>query len=280
VSMRTQSLANILLRDALAERPEVHVDLNRCLLCSRTFTAGKGVGANGRFCSRLCIEAFDAGYAHRSDGSGPKDWAVVVPAYDGGGAVKNPVGSRPYARAMTPRGDGFLVECRHCKKQFVSRGLRCCSPECERQVKEDKKTVALLAEVQMESTGYVPRKCEHCDGAIPRYTGVGKARKETRKDARFCSKSCAEKARRLPKTAGPLHPPIDHQEVPVPQQVPVGASVPLDLVGSGAFKFRDAGLDRETRRAILDAEVPASTTVESGSLAPDAVTSESPGEVA
>jgi hypothetical protein len=36
----------------------------------RTLSAGKGTGANGRFCSRLCVEAHDSGYVHRTDGNG------------------------------------------------------------------------------------------------------------------------------------------------------------------------------------------------------------------
>jgi hypothetical protein len=45
------ALADAIVRDLLAERPESTVDLCRCHLCARTFTAGKGVGTEGRFCS-------------------------------------------------------------------------------------------------------------------------------------------------------------------------------------------------------------------------------------
>jgi hypothetical protein len=275
MSMRAQSIANILLKDALAERPEVHVDLNRCLVCSRTFTAGKGVGTNGRFCSRLCVDAFDAGYVHRSDGVGSKDWAVVAPAFDKGGAVKNLVGTRPYARNLPKSGDGFLVGCRHCKRQFVSKGLRCCSVECECQLDERRKIEATMAEVEMESTGYVPRQCEHCGATLPRYVGTGKNRKQSFK--RFCSPKCKQAAWKAAKIAAAstyiADPPErrpDPLEVPAAQQVANPSSVPLDLLGGGSFQFRGAGLDRELRKAILDAEVPAPTVarIEAPDLAP------------
>ena len=46
-------------------------------------------------------------------------------------------------------------------------------------------------------TGHVKRKCQRCGGDISRYTGTGQKRRETRKDARFCSPMCAQKARRV-----------------------------------------------------------------------------------
>jgi hypothetical protein len=88
------------------------------------------------------------------------------------------------------------MDCRHCRRPFVSKGLRCCSDACERRLKEQAEIAETMASVEMEWTGYVYRKCEHCSGNISRYVGVGKARKETRKDARFCSKRCADKTRR------------------------------------------------------------------------------------
>jgi hypothetical protein len=80
---------------------------------------------------------------------------------------------------------------------FVSKGLRCCSTECGRKFREREEIAATIAEVGAEPIGFAKRKCECCGGDIPRYTGVGKARKETRKDARYCSKKCAQKAWRL-----------------------------------------------------------------------------------
>jgi ribosomal protein L24E len=72
-----------------------------------------------------------------------------------------------------------------------------------------------MASVEMESTGYIYRKCQHCSGNIPRYVGVGKARKETRRDARFCSKRCADMARRSAKPAKGEMTASDLSEMPV-----------------------------------------------------------------
>jgi hypothetical protein len=167
--MRTSTIATIIARDTLADRPDTTVDLTRCFLCSRTFSAGKGFGINGRFCSRLCVEAYDGGYQHREPG----------------------------ARYTHPaRGEGFHINCKACRRPFVSKGLRCCSEACERRLKEQADIAETMASVKMESTGYVSRKCSQCNGAIPRYTGSGRKRRETRQDARFCSKRCSDRARR------------------------------------------------------------------------------------
>jgi DNA-directed RNA polymerase subunit M/transcription elongation factor TFIIS len=96
---------------------------------------------------------------------------------------------------MTVSADGFLIDCRSCKKPFVSKGLRCCSPECERQYRERETIAATMAEVQAESTGYVHRKCEQCGGNIPRYTGTGLKRRETAKNTRFYSRLCGDRFR-------------------------------------------------------------------------------------
>jgi hypothetical protein len=72
-----------------------------------------------------------------------------------------------------------------------------------------------MAEVGAEPTGYVHRKRQQCAGHIPRYVGTGKTRKETRKDARFCSKRCADKARRSAKPVKAVLAPTTLSEMPV-----------------------------------------------------------------
>jgi hypothetical protein len=167
--VRVSTIAAAILRDRNAPDPAPTVDLNRCILCARTFTQGRGFGLNGRFCSRLCLEAYDTGYVHRD------------------------AGARYTCHA---RGDGFVVDCRQCRRPFVSKGLRCCSDACERRLKERADIAETMASVEMETTGYTYRKCAQCNGAIPRYTGTGRKRRETRQDARFCSRRCSDKARR------------------------------------------------------------------------------------
>jgi hypothetical protein len=70
-------------------------------------------------------------------------------------------------------------------------GLRCCSPECERKLREREKIAATMAAVGMTAT--TRRKCEQCGGHIPHYQSAGKARRETRRDARFCSKDAPKR---------------------------------------------------------------------------------------
>jgi hypothetical protein len=67
--VRVSTLAAILVKDSLADRPDTTVDLCQCFLCTRTFTSGKGVGLNSRFCSALCVTAYDAGYVHQESGA-------------------------------------------------------------------------------------------------------------------------------------------------------------------------------------------------------------------
>jgi hypothetical protein len=39
---------------------------------------------------------------------------------------------------------GFLVPCVNCQKEFNSKGLRCCSKECEKQLRAKFKRLALI----------------------------------------------------------------------------------------------------------------------------------------
>jgi hypothetical protein len=203
--MRTAAIVAAILKDAISQPREIAVDLCQCLLCGRTFTTGKGVGTNGRFCHRLCVDAFNAGMVYRNGGlyrserhaaaaapAANAPWVVAVPAYEKSGAIKNPVGSSPYARNLQKSGDGFQIECRHCKRQFASDGLRCCSTECERQLGERRQIEAAMAEVGMQPIDREKRKCGECGITIPMWRKGRKVSAATR----FCSESCAGKARR------------------------------------------------------------------------------------
>jgi hypothetical protein len=106
---------------------------------------------------------------------------------------------------MQARGDGFAIECNG--HEVISKGLRCCLDECERAFREREKIAATMAEVGMERTRR--RKCGECGGEIPRYQGTDKARRETRKDARFCSRRCAENSRKLQRSTGTVLRPIE-----------------------------------------------------------------------
>jgi hypothetical protein len=161
------ALAEAITRDILADRllrsfRSTVPAAPTCFACGRSYSAG-----DGRLCSTRCRAAFDAG----------------LPPYEATAA----------AYSLTPRGDGFAIECAGCRKTFIGRGLRCCSTECEGAYREREEIAATMAEVGMELPD-AKRKCEQCSRDIPRYRGVGKARREVRKDARFCSPRCAQRA--------------------------------------------------------------------------------------
>src|SRR6516162_5273957 len=148
------SIADALVRDLLTERPR-SPEAQTCFACGRPYSRG-----DGRFCSSKCRQAYDDGFM-------PSD-----------------VVSKPR--------DGVSLVCRGCGRQFVSKGLRCCSVACERQSHERDANSALMAEVGMDVAA--KRKCQECGADIPRWTGVGKKRRQVRKDAQFCSGRCARKA--------------------------------------------------------------------------------------
>ena len=55
------------------------------------------------------------------------------------------------------------------------------------------------------------RKCQECGADIPRWTGVGKKRRQVRKDAQFCSGRCARKASRASSAKTPAVIAIEDQ---------------------------------------------------------------------
>jgi hypothetical protein len=198
------NLRDAIERDFQRKDEPTAPDLDQCFLCGRTFSRERGHGINNRFCNDLCLDAYDTGYVHREP--------------------KPPLG-------FPVRGDGFLITCRSCKREFVSKGLRCCSPKCDAAYRESIEVAAITAEVGMESTGYVKRTCEHCGNPLPRYVGEGKKRKQSIK--RFCSTRCQQAAKRAGNLSDAplcLNPPSiasDPSEVPVPQQVRSMVTVPL-----------------------------------------------------
>ena len=56
---------------------------------------------------------------------------------------------------------GFQIKCAHCRKEFDGLGLRSCSIECERALKERKDNLAFMAEIGMEPS-VTKRHCEIC----------------------------------------------------------------------------------------------------------------------
>jgi hypothetical protein len=75
-----------------------------CFACGRSFVSG----GDGRFCSPRC-----------------RSW------YDGGGM---PVIGMRHQYSTSLGSNGFLFQCGGCGKTFDSKGLRCCSAQCEAQL--------------------------------------------------------------------------------------------------------------------------------------------------
>ena len=161
-------LAGAIAADILRERPEAP-DFAHCFMCGRTFTDGKGHGLNGRFCSTLCLDGFDAG---------------LMPP-------------QPPRYSLPVRGDGFVITCKGCKRPFVSKGLRCCCPDHERKYREGLEIAGIVKEVGGELP--TKRRCECCGGTIPRWLPNGRA---VPKNRRFCSDRCAAKMKRAAKQLG------------------------------------------------------------------------------
>jgi hypothetical protein len=109
--------------------PSSRAPAQPCFICGRSFVDG-----DGRFCSSNCPVAFD-------DGFPPYEASVI----DYG---------------MKPRGRGFLIDCAKCRRPFESRGLRCCSNNCERDLRQKQ-------ELDVELAGHpfreIKRKCADAD---------------------------------------------------------------------------------------------------------------------
>src|SRR5205814_6204217 len=93
-----------------------------------------------------------------------------------------------------PKGDGVEIQCRGCQKPFISKGLRCCTTDCERKYRERVEIAAVMDAAGMERS--VKRPCQTCGAPMPRYEGVGKARRLVPMSRRFCGRNCREKWKR------------------------------------------------------------------------------------
>jgi hypothetical protein len=188
--MKQTTLARAIERDLLrTEKPKTEAP--RCHACGRSFmrmtgyarsTALRAVVSRPNpegddntwaFCSARCREAYDNG------------WAAYDPHY------ANKSNPRWYSLPMGKY--GFLIECLGCGKDFDSKGLRCCSVECERDYRKRLEAEAVMAEVGMDAL--VKRKCEQCGGDIPNWRNGRRVR------SNYCSKSCQQKASKAARMA-------------------------------------------------------------------------------
>jgi predicted nucleic acid-binding Zn ribbon protein len=140
-----------------------------CLACGRSYSRGVG-----ECCSARCRAWIDAGEPPY------KPTVVKYTTLKGG--------------PMPIMGEGFAIKCAGCRRIFSSKGLRCCSPICEQNLRHQEDRLATMAEVGMEVTPR--RKCVVCAGDIPRYTtGTGKTRRAVPVSRQTCTRKCQKKLR-------------------------------------------------------------------------------------
>lgn len=220
---RTDKLARQILDDRAKPRPASNI--GGCFLCGRSYLLQPAEGdGSTRFCGARCRETYDAG-AHpfvELNVFAVPHWRIIAgpaPPYMPG--------------AMRQTRQGCLTNCRNCKREFESKGLRCCSVECERGLKDKADDVAIMAEVGDAPAG--KRKCEQCGGTIPNWIGEGTRRRRTPKSRRYCSARCRGKANKIglsetSQRSGTLAGP--------PEAIPPvfgPSTLPLNLIGGYRF---------------------------------------------
>lgn len=159
---KTQRLARAILADR--NRPTTHHNIVACFSCGRSFPyRGRQGELNGRFCSMRCQDWYDAGNPSYDQQQQP----IIYRWRDG--------------RPMRAGRQGFFIDCANCKKEFESKGLRCCSTECEKAYRRREENLAIMAKVGMEAE--TKRKCAGpgCEATIPKWNEAVSDRKRVRK---------------------------------------------------------------------------------------------------
>jgi hypothetical protein len=158
-----------------------------CFSCGRamTYRGRNPDGTAGRICSVRCRDWFDAGNPPYATPDGRSTFTTLWSRHIAGpspGHVAAPM--RPMGGLSEP-GRGFSIACTGCGKPFESTGLRCCSTDCERRLRERKANLADMVDAPAEK-----RRCEQCQKPLPRWLN-GKS--FTR---RFCpGGKCSRRAR-------------------------------------------------------------------------------------
>jgi hypothetical protein len=163
---KAERLATQLLADRNRKTTE-RADIGSCFMC------GRGMICRGtRFCSDRCRDYYDTGVPGCE-----QDWRhpdIKYTYLDG----------QPMAKGAY----GFKIACAHCHKEFDSRGLRCCSVECERGYRGRQANIAILAEVSAEVKE--KRRCAECGRNIPTWRNG----RRVSAALRYCSPKCRQKA--------------------------------------------------------------------------------------
>jgi hypothetical protein len=194
MTLSTASLTATLLRDRSRQRPET--TFPECFACGRSYSRG-----DGRFCGSKCRAGYDAG--------GPRH------------EPSRPTFNLPIGKT------GFLIECASCQTQFDSRGLRCCSVECERRHREREQLEAELADNPFRA---IKRKCQECGGPIPNWRNGRRVSSATR----FCSSRCKDRngktARLAAGSPDPVLTPETAKKCPQNGHSQTALGAALDLV--------------------------------------------------
>src|SRR5262249_7734767 len=152
--MKQSAIAPVIERDLLRQdTASPSIDITKCFSCGYSMRY-----RGNRFCSERCREWFDAGNL-----------------------------SYEQQEELARKPSAMSVVCLGCRKEFYSKGLRCCTPDCERHYRERRDNLAVMAEVGMEPT---PKpRCQTCGARIPKWRNGRKVASATR----FCSRKCARR---------------------------------------------------------------------------------------
>ena len=154
--MKQSAIAAVIERDLLRDDTQPATNIVACWSCGHTYRRKGWQGDdNGNFCSMRCREWYDAGNL----------------------------------RLEGKRTAATRISCLGCGRDFDSRGLRCCSVDCERGYRERQDNLAIMAEVGIEPKA--KRTCERCGARIPQW----RSGRRVSSKARFCSPKCQQKAR-------------------------------------------------------------------------------------
>jgi hypothetical protein len=199
--MNIQKLTDALIADRNRDNA-THHNIVPCWSCGHTFKyKGRCGDLNGNFCSLRCQDWYDTGNAPIEHDHAEKAYKVPI---DGWRVVAGPPDvevDAPYYPGMFPRGNhftamtmadrGYRIRCAHCRKEFESLGLRCCSAECERRYREAQDNRAVMAEVGIEPSA--KRRCANpgCGVVIPKWRKGRRVSSATR----FCSPRCSRQTK-------------------------------------------------------------------------------------
>jgi len=156
---QTEKLTDALLADRNRGNA-THHNIVSCWSCGHTFKyKGRRGDLNGNFCSMRCQQWFDDG--------------------------------NPPITEQRRTAHGFEIKCAACSKDFESKGLRCCSDNCERRYVERQRNLEIMAEVGIEPAAKKRCAAPDCTNTIPKWRNGRRVSSTTR----FCSDRCSRRAK-------------------------------------------------------------------------------------